>query len=387
MAGALVTTNILQTVVAMGLSALRERIVLARIANREREGDITGMRKNGTVNIMVPAAVAAVDVTPNVVPAAVTAVTPTVVPLTLTGWKYAPFIMDDKGLAQVMRNVIPAQLTEAVKAIVNAIELDLWSLVHGADGFYGYAGVAGTTPFATGLDEFTSANALADDQLIPNDPERRYVVLSTAAKANALLLRAVQDASWRGSPEAFRTGEIGMVLGHNWDYSQHVPNHTSGTASGATTDSTGYAAGLKTVTLASAGAGTILVGDILTFAGDTQTYVVTEGDTDVSDGGAISFEPGLKIALAASAIAITLKATHRANLLLHGDAIAFAMAPLVDDVQVEGLPRAQAVAIDNDSGLALRLKITEQHYQTQWALDALWGKAMVRREFGVRVAG
>jgi hypothetical protein len=387
MAGALVTTNILQTVVSMGLSALRERVVLARIANREREGEITGMRKNGTVNIMVPAAVAAAAVTPNVVPAAVTAVTPTVKALTLSEWYYAPFIMDDKGLAQVQRDVIPSQLTEAVKSIVNQIETYLWGLVHGAGGFYGYVGTAGTTPFSTGLDEFTAANRLADNQLIPTDPDRRYVVLNTEAKANALLLRAVQDASWRGSPEAFRTGEIGQVLGHRWDFSQHVPSHTAGTASGATTDNAGYAVGVKTVTLASAGTGTIVVGDIFTIAGDSQTYVATSAESDVSNGGTLSFEPGLQVAITTATTAITLKATHRCNLLMHGDGLAFAMAPLVEDVAVEGLPRAQAVAIDNDSGLALRLRITEQHYQTQWALDALWGGVVVRQGFGVRIAG
>jgi len=387
MAGALVTTNILQTAVAMGLQALRERIVLARIANREREGDIIGARKNATVNIMVPASIAAADVVPDVVPAAVTAVTPTTVSLTLDKWKYAPFVMDDKGIQQVQRGVVPAQLTEAAKAIVNAIELDLWSLLNGASGFFGYSGVAATTPFGTGLSEYTDAKVQAELQLMPSDPERRFVVLDPYAHGNALNTNQITNASWRGDADAFRNGEIGHVLGATWVQSQHVPQHTAGTAAGATTDATGYAAGLKTITLASAGTGSILVGDVILFAGDSQTYVVTAGDASVAGGGTVSFEPGLKVAITTATTAITLKQTHRHNLLMHGDAVAFAMAPLMEDTQVEGMVRPQAVAVDNDSGLALRLKVTEQHYQVQWALDALWGKAMVRREFGVRIAG
>lgn len=387
MAGALVTTNILQTVVSFALAALRERIVLARIANRDRQGDITGLNRNATVNISVPASITAQDVAPDVVPQGVSAVTPTSIPLTLNRWKYAPFVIDDKGLAQVNRGIMPQQLGESVKAIVNAIELDAWSLLNGASGFYGYSGVAGTTPFASDLAEYDAAVLQSDLQLMPRDMERRYVILDPYAHSKAIGTAAVQNAGWRGDPASIRTGEIGALLGANWTLSQHVPLHTAGTAAGATTNTAGYAVGVKTVTLASAGTGTILVGDVLTFAGDTQTYVVTSGDADVSNGGTISFEPGLKVAIPTSATAITLKGTHRMNLLIHGDALAFAMAPLADDTQIDGLPRAQAVAIDPDSGLALRLKITEQHYQVQWALDALWGFAMVRREFGVRIAG
>jgi hypothetical protein len=80
MAGALVTTNMLQTLVAMGLSALRERIVLAKNVNRDYEGAHLAAKMGATVNIMVPAAIATRDVAPDVVPPAVTAVTPTSVP-------------------------------------------------------------------------------------------------------------------------------------------------------------------------------------------------------------------------------------------------------------------------------------------------------------------
>jgi hypothetical protein len=385
MAGALVTTNILQTVVSMGLSALRERIVLAKVVNRDYEGELTSQSKNATVNISVPAAVASRSVSPDVVPPAVTAVTPTSIALSLSQWREAPFAMDDKGLAQVNRGILPQQASEAVKTIANDIDAYIWGLTHGADGFYGYAGTAGTTPFATDLAEYLSATQQADAQLMPAD--NRYVILDTFAKANALGTNAVQNASWRGSPDAFRTGNIGEVLGANWDYSQNVPLHTAGTAAGATTDSTGYAAGLKTITLASAGTGSILVGDIILFAGDTQPYVVTSGDASVAAGGTVSFEPGLKIALAASAVAITVKASHRCNLLIHRDAIAFAMSPLKDSAAVDGVPVAQAIAMDPDSGLALRLEVTRQHRQYQWAFDALYGAAVVRRGFGVRIAG
>lgn len=84
-----------------------------------------------------------------------------------------------------------------------------------------------------------------------------------------------------------------------------------GTASGATTNAAGYAMGVKTVTLASAGTGTILVDDIIQFAGDGHRYTVTSGDADVSNGGTISFTPGLRVAMSAATKAITVVSNQR----------------------------------------------------------------------------
>lgn len=79
-----------------------------------------------------------------------------------------------------------------------------------------------------------------------------------------------------------------------------------GTASGATTDATGYSVGDKEITLASAGTGTIVIGDTIQFTGDSSRYVVAVGDTDVSNGGTITIKGGLINTIASSATAITV---------------------------------------------------------------------------------
>ena len=86
MAGALVTQNILGTVVAMGLDTLREQLALVHIANRDYENQITAAKRFATVNVAVPAPVATRAVAPDVVPPAVTAVTPTSIPISLSQW-------------------------------------------------------------------------------------------------------------------------------------------------------------------------------------------------------------------------------------------------------------------------------------------------------------
>lgn len=89
------------------------------------------------------------------------------------------------------------------------------------------------------------------------------------------------------------------------------PVPAKGTASGATTNAAGYGTGTTVVTLASAGTGTVLAGDTITFAGDPAYYTISVGDADVSNGGTLTFYPGLQVAIPASTTAITVQTTAR----------------------------------------------------------------------------
>jgi len=390
MAGAVVTTNILGTVVAMGLATLRESLVLTKIANREYEQFITGLKRFATVNVAVPASVAARTVAPDVVPPAVTAVTPTSIAITLDQWKEAPFAMDDKGLSQVERGILPMQANEAIKGLANTIEDFLWALYTKS---YGFAGVAGTTPFATDLTAYLDGRKVANKQLMDMDP--RFMIVDTDAEATSLGLRAFQDASFRGDTEGIINGQIGRKLGALWAMSQRVPTHTTGTYAYPGTayeinNGGGYAIGIKTVTVDGGALGTLVAGDIIQFLGPTgtsghsQTYTVvsTVGGSTITS---ITFEPGLVVAVADNDD-IGKKGSHVLNSLIHRDAIGFAMAPLLDTVMVAGATN-QAVAVDEVSGLSLRLEVSRQHRQVQWSFDALYGASVIRANAWIRVAG
>jgi len=383
MAGALVTTNIVQTLVSLGLMALRERVVMPRVVNTNIVGGLTGQTRGSTVNVAVPASVTARVVAPDVVPPAVTAVTPTSVPVTLDQWYEAPFAMDDKGLVQVERGIIPMQVSEAIKAIANQIDQHIWGLTHDANGFFGFTGTPGTTPFGADLTDLTQAIKIAEDQLMPIDVEDTFLIVNPAAKANMMLLRQVADAGVRGDQEPLIRGRIGEIMGVMGVMSQNVPSHTAGAdLTGAINDAGAIAAGVKTLTVDGFTAAPN-EGDVFTIAGVTGTYVVTSGTTTTT----LNFEPGLENGLATgdNNEVITVKATHDNNLLLQRNAIAFATAPLMDDM-VTGQEN-MAVATDPESGLSLRLEITRQNKQTQWSFDALWGASVIRRELGVRIAG
>jgi hypothetical protein len=387
MAGALVTTNILSTIVAMGLATLRDKLALVFVANREYEKLITGATRFATVNVAVPAAVATRTVAPDVVPPAVTAVTPTNVAVSLTQWKEAPFAMDDKGLVQVDKGILPMQANEAIKGLANGIEDYLWTLV--AAGINQYSGTAGTTPFQTGLDDFLNTDKLLNDSLA--DLDNRYMIIDTAAKANVMGLRALQDASFRdpdasGAPYSLITGEIGQILGARWIMSQRVPKHTAGTFAGVGTTVTGVnAVGATVIALSGGASGTLLAGDIIAVAGFSSTYNVVSSVGGSTPSSVTIAAPGL-VSATAGAEVVSMKATFRQNLLIQKNCLAFAMAPLLDTIELPGLV-TQAVAIDEESGLSLRCEITRQHKQYQWSFDALYGAAIIRPGLGAFLAG
>lgn len=388
MAGALVTTNVLSTLVSMGLATLRERLALVLIANREYERMITGATRFATVNVAVPAAVATRVVAPDVVPPSVTAVTPTNVAVTLSQWYEAPFAMDDKGLVQVDNGIIPMQAKEAVKSIANTIEDYLWSLLQAK--ISSYAGTAGTTPFGSGLDDFLAADKNLNDNLA--DPEDRYMIINTAAKASAMGLRAIQDASFRaGKSSSLISGEIGDVLGARWLMSQRVPNHTSGTLAGVGTTVTGVnAIGVTTIALSGGASGTILAGDIVNFGQVTSSGAPINYNVVSSAGGStpssvVIAAPGLVAATAGTEV-VSIKSSFAQNILIQKNCLAFAMAPLLDTVEVPGAT-LQSVAIDEASGLSLRLEVSRQHRQVQWSFDALYGGTVIRPELASWLAG
>lgn len=102
---------------------------------------------------------------------------------------------------------------------------------------------------------------------------------------------------------------------------------------GAKTNTAGYAVGVGTVTLGSAGKGVVTIGDIVRFGTDKQDYTISSGDADISGGGAISFTPNLQKAIPAAATEVTLVGGARVHrVLLAWDAPTQTVTQYVDGV-------------------------------------------------------
>jgi hypothetical protein len=276
-------------------------------------------------------------------------------------------------------NVRANQIAQALRTLTNEMESDLCGLHTQASRA---VGTAGTTPFGTAGDYMDSA--LARRLLVDNGAPMTdmHLVLDTLAGANIRGKQARFDV--QGDQSLLRQGVLLDASGVMLRESAQIRTFTKGTGASATTNTAGYAVGATVITLAAAGTGTILAGDVITFAGDTNQYVVAVGDADVSNAGTITLAaPGLRRALAASAVAITLANTSARNMVFTRNALVLA-------ARLPSLPEAGDIAIDRQSivdprsGMTFEIAIYPQYRQIQYEISAAWGVAVAKAEhFGL----
>ena len=378
---------------AQGLMALRENAIVAQIVNRGYES-MAG-EKGSTIDIPIPSAIAVQDVTPSQVPPSVADHTPTSVSVPLDQWKEAPFYLTDKDMLEAMNGHIPMQASEAIKALANTVDSYLLSFYTSFYGFHANEASGATlTPFTdsggdpTNTQDATAMRTLLNKQLAPLSD--RHVLMDPDCEGAALNIRAFQDMSFSGDPRAILDGRLNSKLGFQWWMDQNVPVHTAGTASAsgvvaAVDNGAGYAAGTSDLNIdVASGTATLVVGDIVTFAGHAQTYVVTAAATLDTTGVTVSIEPALQEAVVDDEV-MDVKPSHSVNLALHRDAIAFATRPLAMHGSELGV--ISQTAVDPISGLALRLEVTHEHKRLKFSYDMLYGAVVVRRELGARLGG
>lgn len=223
------------------------------------------------------------------------------------------------------------RILKGLRACRNQVEIDLAAAMYA--GASRAAGAAGTTPFASNYDVLEDLMKMLVDNGVNRYDGESSVVMNTAAGAALRKLAQLQKANEAAGTDLLRRGVLLDINGFMLRESAGISSHTKGTGASATTNAAGYAVGATVLTLASAGTGTILAGDVITFAGDTNKYVVASGDADVSNGGTITLaKPGLRVAMSAATKAITIGADYTANLAFHRDAAEIASrAPILGE--------------------------------------------------------
>lgn len=267
------------------------------------------------------------------------------------------------------------QMAQAMRTLTNEVEADLAALHIYASRAYG---TSGTTPFGSSLGDTANIRKLLVDNGAPTSDLN--LIMNTSAGANLRTLTQLTKVNEAGDSSMLRQGVLLDIHGMALRESAQIVTSTAGTGASATTDTAGYAIGATVITLASAGTGTIVAGDVITFAGDTNKYVVASGDADVSNGGTITLAaPGLRKALAASAIAITVNAAAARNMAFSRSAIALATrAPALPS---EGDSAADRFMLtDPNSGLSFEVSMYKQYRQVQYEVALAWGVKAVKPE-------
>jgi len=267
------------------------------------------------------------------------------------------------------------QMAQAMRTLTNEVEADLAALHIYASRAYG---TAGTTPFGSSLADTAQIRKVLVDNGAPLTDLN--LVMNTTAGASLRTLAQLTKVNEAGDSSLLRRGVLLDVHGMALRESAQIVTSTAGTGASATTNTAGYAIGATTITLASAGTGTIVAGDVITFAGDTNKYVVATGDADVSNGGTVVLAaPGLRKAIPTSATAITVVAAAARNMGFARSAIA--LATRAPALPAEGDSAADRFMLtDPNSGLSFEVSMYKQYRQVQYEVALAWGVKAVKPE-------
>lgn len=263
---------------------------------------------------------------------------------------------------------------QAMRTLVNEIEQDLWLEAYkNASRAYG---TAGTTPFGTAADmtDFAGALRILEENGAPTNDLQ--MVLGHAAVGN---LRGKQSGLFKvneaGSADMLRNGMTDRLMGMAIRHSHAIGVHTKGTgASYVTSGST--AIGVSDIALVT-GTGTVLAGDVATFAADSANkYIVNTG---VAAPGTISLgKPGARIVIP-TANALTVGNSYTPN-------VAFARSAIVLATRAPAMPKGGDSAddmmtiTDPRTGLSFEIAVYRQFLQTVYHVRLAWGFRAIKPE-------
>lgn len=265
------------------------------------------------------------------------------------------------------------QFSQAMRTLCNEVETDLAALYASASRSYG---TAGTTPFGIGGDFSDASNALKmlKDNGAPTSDVS--LVIDTVAGAKMIGLQSRYDIGGDSAVAMQSQGIIIEKAGIKLRESAKIATPVVGTGAAYTSTAAGFAIGTTLVPIIT-GAGTVLAGDLVTFAGDTNKYGVAAG---VAAPGTITLAaPGLLKAIPAAATAMTIVAAATRNMVFSRNAIALATrAPALPEEGDSAEDRQ--IITDPRSGLSFEVAMYKQYRQVQYEISLVWGMQVIKPE-------
>ena len=231
-------------------------------------------------------------------------------------------------------------------------------------------GSAGTAPFADGtkMGDMAQMKGILDVNKAPK--VGRSIVLSSEAETslltNQINLIKVNEA---GSDAALRQGIILPTYGFAVRSSAQLEEHVKGEGTGYLTNLDSALAPEAREIAVDTGSGAILAGDVITFAGDANKYVVNSNNTTTTTSITIG-EPGLRKSLA-DGVAITSVNSYTPSIAFHKSAIALAIRP--PKAPVEGDMMERTLVTDPYTGITFEIALVKGQRVVQYQVSAVWG--------------
>jgi hypothetical protein len=305
--------------------------------------------------------------------------------LAITKSKYSPIrwngeeTMGLSNTGQRINTILRDQIAQSMRALTNLVEADLHAAAYvAASRAYG---TAATAPFGTAGDLSDSANVLRilEDNGFQLSSDIQ-LVCGSAAIAN---LRGKQSVLFKvneaGTDQLLRQGILGQLQGMSIRNSAAVAPLTKGTGANYVTSGS-TAVGVSDIALVT-GTGTVLAGDVVTFAADANNkYVVGTG---VAAPGTISLnKPGARVVIA-TANALTVGNSYTPNVAFARSALQLATRapalPMIGGVATD-MADDRYMAVDPISGLAFEISLYRQYKQVKLEVALAWGVKAAKSE-------
>lgn len=313
-------------------------------------------------------------------------------PFTLTKSRYFPFSWSGEDIKSIdagpgFLTVQQDQIAQAFRAAINEMEVDIAVAAYqGASRAYANS-TAGTIVVQA---DWANAAKILDDNGAPSS-DRHSVINTSAALAlrNTANLYKVNEA---GGQEMLRNGVLGNLYNFDIRQSAQVQVPTAGTMASATSTSAAFTVGQTVIPLATAGTGVVAAGDIITFANDTNKYVVASvsfAGANPASGDSITLAaPGLRVAQGVATRAITVygSTTTARNAFFTRNAILLG-------TRLPAMPPQGDMAIDREtivdpfSGIAFELALYPGWHMNVYHLGLAWGTVVEKAEHLVIVGG
>jgi len=270
-------------------------------------------------------------------------------------------------------SIVAQQVAQAMRTLVNEIETDIASEYLRSSRAYG---TAGTTPFATNLSDVSNLKKILDDNGAPVSD--RHLVVDTSAGVNLRNLTNLNQANVAGSDATLRQGVLLPLFGFDVRESAQIQSHTKGTATGFDANG-GEPVGETTIAVDGSDSGTILIGDVVTWAGDTNKYVVKSATASgAADGNIEIYKPGLLETLATT-VEGAIGDSYTANLAFHRSAIQ--LATRMPARPENGDMAADVMTLtDEVTGLSFEIALYPQFRQSVIHVSIAWGTKLIKPE-------
>lgn len=370
-------TNLVPVIVSSMARVGRQTGFAFNLLDTDLGADRAGVGQ--TVKVGRTVARSAYTVTPGPTPPALLDLAPENEDVVISEYKGQRFHLTGEEMQQLANgeDVRMRHIDQAIADVLEGASSFVTSFLNAGAGYA--IGTAGTNPFASNPNAVMDVwQALADNKAPDMD---RLLSLNTTSYAAAGKLAQFQKLNEAPIGTDFASGRIGMLGNFMVGYDQAQGTHTKGTGSGyLVNNGAGYAIGATAIAV-DTGTGTILPGDVITFAADSVNKYVVRSFA----GSVITLNSGLKVAIPDNN-AITLANNHAVNIATQrGAGIIVARPP----IEAPGGDQATEVEVITDptTGLSMRLAYYPGYHAGQYEVSMVYGCGWRRREWAVKLMG